>query len=153
MQENVAQDPWTFPVEVLTEWRGGVESRSQVLRSGESPNCFALIVDEPPNQLGSNAGPRPEELMLAAVGARFVEAFAIFATVAGSIIESLTVAARVQTNGGPPIMVELNARVVGDGDPSMLNELGDRARFAAESMLQLGSYEVRAATSITRINC
>ena len=130
---------WTPDAAVETEWRGSVESRSRVERDGASGAGFAIVTDQPPTRLGNDAGPRPEELVLAAIGAKFVETYALRATLCGITIESLCVGTRLHSADGVSADIEMEASVVADADDTLLHQISEQAYAAAGSMCQAAS--------------
>jgi len=71
VREDQATGAATFTV--TTHWLGGTRSRAHVssyqLSGQEHPRAFTIDADEPPQLLGEDTAPNPQELLLAALNA------------------------------------------------------------------------------------
>lgn len=82
-------------IETRTSWLGGVRSRSEVraLEMGglRIERSFAIESDEPPQLMGTDTAPNPQELFLSAIGACLTAMYALQATAMGIELRSLAV--------------------------------------------------------------
>jgi len=81
--------------QVTTVWQGGVRSDSRVdsleLDGRKLPREFAIRMDEPPEFLGDNTGPNPQEMLMAAFNACLVTGYAAGCAIEGIELEKLAV--------------------------------------------------------------
>jgi uncharacterized OsmC-like protein len=97
MVQEVARDASKGKVkfQVATNWKGGVRSDSHVTRlelDGRTlPRKFAIRMDEPPEFLGQNTGPNPQEMLMAAFNACLVAGYVAGCALEGIELERLTV--------------------------------------------------------------
>ena len=97
MIRGVAQDANKGKVkfQVTTDWNGGVRSDSHVtaleLDGQTLPRKFTIRMDEPPELLGQNTGPNPQEMLMAAFNACIVAGYVAGCALDGIELESLTV--------------------------------------------------------------
>jgi uncharacterized OsmC-like protein len=80
---------------VATTWKGGVRSDSQVNSlelAGETLRReFTIRMDGPPEFLGHNTGPSPQEMLLAAFNACMVAGYVAGCSLAGIVLEKLAI--------------------------------------------------------------
>jgi uncharacterized OsmC-like protein len=80
---------------VGTQWRGGTKSETRVdgyeLAGQKYRKNFAIHIDEPCELGGENAGPNPQEMLMAAFNACMVVGYVAGATMAGIELESLSI--------------------------------------------------------------
>jgi uncharacterized OsmC-like protein len=97
MIRQVAQEPdkGKVKLQVVTAWKGALQSESQASRleiAGEPVRReFAIRMDEPPELLGHNTGPSPEEMLVAAFNASLVASYVSACSLAGIVLEKLTI--------------------------------------------------------------
>lgn len=98
LADDVAGDPALAALEfsVRNRWDGGTRSTARIatFRRGHHQQVrdFEIAADTSEELLGSNAGPNPQELLLAALNASMIVGFAVHATRAGIAIDSLEIA-------------------------------------------------------------
>lgn len=82
-------------LEVATTWEGGLRSDSQVkafeVAEARLPRPFIIRMDQTPLLFGDNTGPHPEEMLLAALNASIVCSYVAGCSLAGIVLQSLTV--------------------------------------------------------------
>ena len=80
---------------VATQWRGGVASRTLVdgysVGGKTVTKDFKIDIDEPCELLGANAGPNPQEMLMAAFNACMIVGYAAGASMNGIKLESLSI--------------------------------------------------------------
>jgi uncharacterized OsmC-like protein len=80
---------------VATRWRGGVASQTRVdgyqVCGKTVAKDFAIDIDEPCELLGTNAGPNPQEMLMAAFNACMIVGYAAGASMNGIELESLSI--------------------------------------------------------------
>lgn len=80
---------------VATEWKGGTRTETRVsgwfLGGKRMPKNFTIAIDEPPELLGGNTAPNPQEYLLAAVNACMVATFVAACSMQGIELESVTI--------------------------------------------------------------
>ena len=97
MTREVARDASRGKVkfQVATAWKGGVSSDSTVrsleLDGRKLPRNFTIRIDEPPEFLGANTGPNPQEMLMAAFNACIVAGYVAGCALEGIVLENLTV--------------------------------------------------------------
>lgn len=97
MIRDVAGDPDKGKVrlQVTTVWRGGVSSDSEVealeLDGRKLSRKFRVRMDEPPEFLGANSGPNPQEMLIAAFNACILAGYVTGCALEGIVLENLTV--------------------------------------------------------------
>ena len=98
---------------VATAWKGQTRSearvKSYVLNGIEIPREFKIAADEPPELLGQNSAPNPQELLLAAFNACIAVGYVANAAVMGVTLENV----EIETEG------ELNLRGFLGIDPNV----------------------------------
>jgi uncharacterized OsmC-like protein len=89
---------------VATAWKGQTRSearvRSYTFDGAEIPRNFSIVADEPPELLGQNSAPNPQELLMAAFNACIMVGYVANAAVMGVTLENV----EIETDG------ELNLR-------------------------------------------
>jgi uncharacterized OsmC-like protein len=89
---------------VATAWKGQTRSearvKSYVMNGVEIPREFTIAADEPPELLGQNSAPNPQELLMAAFNACIMVGYVATAAVLGVTVENV----EIETEG------ELNLR-------------------------------------------
>jgi uncharacterized OsmC-like protein len=89
---------------VATAWKGQTRSearvKSYVMNGVEIPREFTIAADEPPELLGQNSAPNPQELLMAAFNACIMVGYVATAAVMGVTVENV----EIETEG------ELNLR-------------------------------------------
>lgn len=84
--------------ETRTTWLGGMRSRSQIdaceVGGQRIERRHVIEADEPPQILGTDTAPNPQELLLAAIGSCMSAIYAIHATMMGIELRSLEVELR-----------------------------------------------------------
>jgi uncharacterized OsmC-like protein len=97
MINDVAHDAskGRLKLQVATAWRGGVSSEARVtsleLDGQKLRREFTIRMDAPPELLGRNTGPNPQEMLLAAFNACIVASYVAGCALAGILLETLTV--------------------------------------------------------------
>lgn len=85
-------------MDVETTWKGQVrsETRTRTFRLGEQivEREHVITADEPNELLGTNVGPNPQELMMAAMNACMTVGFVAGCSAAGIALESLSLRTR-----------------------------------------------------------
>ena len=80
---------------VITDWKGGVRSDSRVdsleLGGEKLSRNFAVRIDEPPEFLGTNTGPNPQEMLMAAFNACLLAGYVTGCAIQGIVLESLSI--------------------------------------------------------------
>jgi uncharacterized OsmC-like protein len=138
--EAVRQDPAKGMVSfgVTTAWKGGTRSETQVSSytlGGEThPRNFTVQSDEPPELLGTNTNPNPQELLFAAMNACIMVGYVANAAAMGIALESV----EIQSSGELDLRgflaidetvkpgydaVHYTVRIRGDASPAQLEEL------------------------------
>lgn len=99
--ETVAQNPATgiARFQVTTRWGGdGPRSESRVeswmLGGRTYPKNFTIPIDEPPELLGRNTAPNPQEVLLAAVNACLLATYVAACAAQGITLRSLEIETR-----------------------------------------------------------
>lgn len=89
---------------VASSWKGQTRSEARVesyfMNGQEIPRRFSISADEPPELLGQNSAPNPQELLMAAFNACIMVGYVATAAVMGVRLESV----EIETEG------ELNLR-------------------------------------------
>jgi uncharacterized OsmC-like protein len=89
---------------VATNWKGQTRSearvKSYVMDGVEIPREFSIAADEPPELLGQNSAPNPQELLMAAFNACIMVGYVATAAVMGVTLQNV----EIETEG------ELNLR-------------------------------------------
>jgi uncharacterized OsmC-like protein len=89
---------------VATAWKGQTRSearvKSYVMNGVEIPREFTIAADEPPELLGQNSAPNPQELLMAAFNACIMVGYVANAAVMGVTLDNV----EIETEG------ELNLR-------------------------------------------
>lgn len=85
--KNAPETPAVAEFEAKTELVGGFLTRAQIRQ-------FNLYVDEPPKLLGTDKGPNPVELVLAALGTCQEIVYAAYAAVLGIPIDSIRISVK-----------------------------------------------------------
>jgi uncharacterized OsmC-like protein len=104
--EEIKNDPGKGFVrfKVASSWKGQTRSESRVqsyiLNGQEIPRRFSIAADEPPELLGGNTAPNPQELLMAAFNACIMVGYVATASVMGVQLDSV----EIETEG------ELNLR-------------------------------------------
>lgn len=97
MIREVSEDPEKGKVkfQVATTWEGGVRSDSHVksmeLAGEMRPRGFTIRMDEPPEFLGQNTGPSPQEMLVAAFNASIVAGYVAGCAQEGIVLEKLSI--------------------------------------------------------------
>jgi uncharacterized OsmC-like protein len=82
-------------IQLVTAWKGGVRSDSRVISldlDGQAfSRKFTVGMDAPPEFLGDDTGPTPQEMLLAAFNACMVAGYAARCALEGIALEKLTV--------------------------------------------------------------
>src|SRR5262245_21044016 len=98
---------------VTTSWKGQTRSEARVksyfLNGVEHPREFTIVADEPPELLGQNTAPNPQELLMAAFNACIGVGYVANAAVMGVTLENV----EIETEG------ELNLRGFLGIDPNV----------------------------------
>ena len=84
---------------VASSWKGQTRSESRVqsyfMNDQEIPRRFSIIADEPPELLGQNSAPNPQELLMAAFNACIMVGY-----VAGSSLKGINLdSVEIETKG------------------------------------------------------
>jgi uncharacterized OsmC-like protein len=89
---------------VASSWKGQTRSEARVesyyINGQEIPRRFSIMADEPPELLGENSAPNPQELLMAAFNACIMVGYVATASVLGVHLDSV----EIETEG------ELNLR-------------------------------------------
>jgi uncharacterized OsmC-like protein len=126
---------------VRTAWKGGTRGDTRVssfTMGGEThPRDFTISVDEPPELLGTNAFPNPQELLFAALNSCMMMGYVTVAAVMGIRLESL----EIDTSGELDLRgyldldasvkpgygaVHYTVHIAGDGTPEQFQELHEQ---------------------------
>ena len=97
MIHEVSQDPpkGEVKLQVETTWAGGLRSDSHVsaleLAGKTLPREFTIRMDEPPEFLGHNTGPNPQEMLMAAFNASMLAGYVAGCALEGIVLEKLTI--------------------------------------------------------------
>ena len=97
MIRGVAQDSNKGKVrfQVSTDWKGGVRSDSHVTAldfDGRTvPRKFTIRMDEPPEFMGQDTGPNPQEVLMAAFNACIIAGYVAGCALDGIELEKLTI--------------------------------------------------------------
>jgi uncharacterized OsmC-like protein len=97
MIQEVAQEPGQGNVrlQVATRWIGGLQSASRVncleLAGRKLPRHFTIRMDEPPELLGADTGPSPQEMLMAAFSASLLAGYVAACALEGIVLESLSI--------------------------------------------------------------
>ena len=97
MIQDVARDAdkGRVKLQVTTAWKGGVSSDSRVttleLDGRKLPRIFTVRMDEPPEFLGDNTGPNPQEMLMAAFNACVLSGYVAGCALEGILLEELTI--------------------------------------------------------------
>lgn len=98
---------------VATTWKGQTRSEARVksymFDGKEIPRNFSIVADEPPELLGQNSAPNPQELLMAAFNACIMVGYVANAAVMGVTLENV----EIETDG------ELNLRGFLGIDPNV----------------------------------
>lgn len=82
---------------VSTRWEGGTRSETRVdgwgLGGEWLPKDFAIAIDEPPELLGTNTAPNPQEYLLAAMNACMMATYVGACAIRGVELDSLEIEA------------------------------------------------------------
>jgi len=121
---------------VTTRWAGGARSETEVagwtIGGEEKPKNFTIAIDEPPELLGKNTAPNPQETLLAAMNACIMATYVALFAAHGVNLESL----EIETEGDIDLRgflaidkaikpgydeLRYTVRVKCDGDPETIN--------------------------------
>lgn len=84
--------------EVTTAWKGGTRSQTRVERwslgGRQHDKNFTIAIDEPPELLGENTAPNPQEYLMAAMNACMMATYVAACSMQGIAIESLEIETR-----------------------------------------------------------
>ncbi len=84
--------------EVTTAWRGGTRSETRVERwslgGRQHDKNFTITIDEPPELLGKNTAPNPQEVLMAAMNACMMATYVAACSMQGIALESLEIETR-----------------------------------------------------------
>jgi uncharacterized OsmC-like protein len=98
---------------VASAWKGQTRSearvKSYVFDGTEIPRDFTIVADEPPELLGQNSAPNPQELLMAAFNACIMVGYVANAAVMGVTLQNV----EIETDG------ELNLRGFLGMDPNV----------------------------------
>src|SRR5262249_23942501 len=87
---------------VATAWKGQTRSearvKSFVFDGTEIPRNFSIVADEPPELLGQNSAPNPQELLMAAFNACIMVGYVANAAVMGVTLENVEIATDGELN-------------------------------------------------------
>lgn len=95
--EGIRQNPSNAEAkfEVHTRWDGQTRSvatvKSYGLRGRSHARDFTIVADEPPELLGGNSAPNPQELLMAALNACMTVGYVATAAVMGVTVRSLEI--------------------------------------------------------------
>ncbi len=138
--EAVTQDPAKGLVSfgVTTAWKGGTRADSRAtaytLGGEEHARDFTISSDEPPELLGTNAFPNPQELLFAAMNSCILVGYVANAAAMGIALESV----EIETSGELDLRgflgldasvkpgydaVHYTVRIRGDATPERMQEL------------------------------
>jgi uncharacterized OsmC-like protein len=98
--EAVSQDPakGIAAFHVTTGWKGGTKSETRVdgwtLGGQRLAKDFAIHIDEPPELLGSNTAPNPQEYLMAATNACMMATYVAACAMKGIELEHLEIETR-----------------------------------------------------------
>jgi hypothetical protein len=85
--------------QVTTAWKGGTKSEASpgtiFFGGNEIPRSFSIPADEPPQLLGGDTAPNPQELLFAALNACMLVGYVVGASVRGVTLEKL----EIETDG------------------------------------------------------
>jgi uncharacterized OsmC-like protein len=80
---------------VASSWKGQTRSEARVesyfINGQEIPRRFSIAADEPPELLGQNSAPNPQELLMAAFNACIMVGYVATASVMGIDLESVEI--------------------------------------------------------------
>jgi uncharacterized OsmC-like protein len=123
---------------VATQWRGGVASESRVdgfqFNGRKVAKEFTFNIDEPCELGGGNAGPNPQEVLMAAFNSCMLVGYVAGAAMRGVRLESLTIESSGQLDlrgflGLDPEVkpgyekIHYVVRIKGDGTPQQFREI------------------------------
>ena len=87
---------------VATAWKGQTRSearvKSYVMDGVEHPRNFSIAADEPPELLGQNSAPNPQELLMAAFNACILVGYVANAAVMGVTLENVEIETQGELN-------------------------------------------------------
>lgn len=123
---------------VQTAWKGGTRGDTRVssytMGGQDHPRDFTISVDEPPELLGTDLFPNPQELLFAALNSCMMMGYVTVAAVMGIALDSL----EIETSGtldlrgyldlDPAVKpgydaVHYTVRIAGDGTPEQFEQL------------------------------
>lgn len=99
--KNVARDPNEGRVkfEVATHWGGGTQSTTRVssweMGGRQLKKDFTVLIDEPPQLLGKDLAPNPQEMLMAAFNACMMVGYVAGCSLRGIALERI----EIQTRG------------------------------------------------------
>jgi uncharacterized OsmC-like protein len=80
---------------VASTWKGQTRSQARVesytINGAEIPRRFSIAADEPPELLGTNSAPNPQELLMAAFNACIMVGYVATASVMGINLDSVEI--------------------------------------------------------------
>lgn len=124
---------WQTEASVHSSWQGAVEARSTIVRDDAFTRDLTLSTDQPALQLGTDAGPTPQELVLAGISGQFIAAYVMEAARCGIVLDSLEVrTTAMRTSGG--VALSFAAHVVSATGLDDLRVIGVEASHAAMAL-------------------
>jgi uncharacterized OsmC-like protein len=138
--DEVKKDPakGMLKFHVNTEWKGGTKSEASakpiILGGKNIQRPFTILADEPPQLLGEDTAPNPQELLFAAMNACMLVGYVVGASVKGITLENL----EIETEGELDLRgflgidksvkpgydtIKYQVRIKGDGTPQQFQEI------------------------------
>src|SRR5262249_9128465 len=123
---------------VASSWKGQTRSEarveSYVINGKETPRRFSIVADEPPELLGQNSAPNPQELLMAAFNACIMVGYVAGAALKGITLEKVEIetAGELDLRGflgiNPEVRpgyeaISYTVRIKGDGTPEQYREI------------------------------
>lgn len=138
--DTIRQDPsqGMSRFQVTTSWMGGTRSETRVdgwyLGGQHRPKNYTIMIDEPPELLGTNTAPNPQEYLMASVNACMMATYVAACAMQGITLESLEIemAGDIDLRGFlgidgkvPPGYTEVayTVRIKGDGTPEQYQKV------------------------------
>ena len=140
MIKDVAEDParGKAKFQVVTAWQGGTRSETRVdaweLGGQRRPKNFTISTDEPPELLGENTAPNPQEYLMTGLNTCMMVGYVAGCAVKGIELESL----QIETHGELDLRgflaldesvkpgyeeVHYTVRIKGNGTPEQFQEI------------------------------
>jgi len=123
---------------VNTAWKGGTKSEAStrpIILGGEKIHrSFTILADEPPQLLGEDSAPNPQELLFSALNACMLVGYVVGASAKGITLEKLEIETEgeldlrgflgIDENVKPGYdTIKYRVRIKGDGTPEQFQEI------------------------------